>query len=157
MIRLASVIATFEADFLAQYRDRLRPEHARALAAMKHCRTPASPKMQVKCTGWSTTCSCSLAGRRRRPSPRTTDRCKAHPAPLRCCTRTRGDSMITRMSISSCRRQRSTMSKPVQIVASHDLTLFVGRIAKRVTTADRKGKETTGQEPCRPRRKRASR
>ena len=50
MIRLATVIDTFEADFLAQYRDRLRPEHYRALAAMKHCRTQARPKMQVKCT-----------------------------------------------------------------------------------------------------------
>lgn len=49
MIRLAAVIATFEADFLAQYRDRLRPEHYQALAAMKHCRTQASLKMQVKC------------------------------------------------------------------------------------------------------------
>jgi hypothetical protein len=29
MIRLASVIDTFEADFLARYRDRLRPEHLR--------------------------------------------------------------------------------------------------------------------------------
>ena len=27
MIRLASVIESFEADFLAHYRDRLRPEH----------------------------------------------------------------------------------------------------------------------------------
>ena len=34
-----------------QYRDRLRPEHTRALAAMKQCRTQASPKMQVQCTG----------------------------------------------------------------------------------------------------------
>lgn len=50
MIRLAALINTFEAEFLAQYRDRLRPEHTRALAAMKHCRTQASPKMQVKCT-----------------------------------------------------------------------------------------------------------
>ena len=50
MIRLATVIESFESDFLAQYRDRLRPEHTRALAAMKHCRTQASPKMQVKCT-----------------------------------------------------------------------------------------------------------
>ncbi len=41
MIRLASVIETFGTDFLTQYRDRLRPEHTRALAAMKHCRTPA--------------------------------------------------------------------------------------------------------------------
>lgn len=50
MIRLASVIESFEADFLAHYRDRLRPEHYRALAAMKHCRTQASPKMQVECS-----------------------------------------------------------------------------------------------------------
>ena len=50
MIRLASVIETFEADFLAQYRDRLTPDHYRALAAMKQCRTQASPKMLVHCT-----------------------------------------------------------------------------------------------------------
>lgn len=50
MIRLATVIDTFEADFLARYRDRLRPEHTRALAAMKHCRTQASPTMQVQCS-----------------------------------------------------------------------------------------------------------
>ena len=50
MIRLAAVINTFEADLLATCRDRLWPEHYRALAAMKHCRTEASPKMQVKCT-----------------------------------------------------------------------------------------------------------
>lgn len=39
MIRLAHVIETFEAEFLAQYRDRLTPEHARALTAIKQCRT----------------------------------------------------------------------------------------------------------------------
>ncbi len=50
MIRLAQVIDTFEADFLAQYRDRLTSDHHRALAAMKQCRTEASPKMQVQCT-----------------------------------------------------------------------------------------------------------
>ena len=50
MIRLAQVIDTFEAEFLAQYRDRLTSEHMRALAAMKQCRTQASPKMQVQCT-----------------------------------------------------------------------------------------------------------
>lgn len=50
MIRLAAVIETFETDFLAQYRDQLTPDHDRALAAMKHCRTQASPMMQVKCT-----------------------------------------------------------------------------------------------------------
>ena len=51
MIRLAKVIATFEADCLAQYRGRLTSAHYRALAAMKQCRTEASRKMQVKCTG----------------------------------------------------------------------------------------------------------
>jgi hypothetical protein len=50
MTRLATVIETFEADFLKQYRDRFRPEHMRALAAIKHCRTQASPKMQVQCS-----------------------------------------------------------------------------------------------------------
>ena len=50
MIRLASVIDTFEADFRAQYRDRLSAEQFQALAAMKNCRTHASPKMQVQCT-----------------------------------------------------------------------------------------------------------
>jgi hypothetical protein len=50
MIRLATVIDTFEADFLRHYRDRLRPEHYRALAAIKHCRTQASPMMQVQCS-----------------------------------------------------------------------------------------------------------
>ncbi|CAB1369149.1 IS91 family transposase [Denitratisoma oestradiolicum] len=51
MIRLATVIDTFEADFLAQYRNRLTSDHHRALAAMKQCRTQASPMMQVRCTG----------------------------------------------------------------------------------------------------------
>ena len=50
MIRLAPIIDTFEADFRAKYRDRLRPEHTRALAAMRQCRTAASRKMQVQCT-----------------------------------------------------------------------------------------------------------
>jgi hypothetical protein len=50
VIRLASVIDTFESAFLAQYRERLRPEHTRALAAMKHCRTQASAKMQLACS-----------------------------------------------------------------------------------------------------------
>ena len=51
MIRLAKVIETFGADFLAQYRDRLTSAHYRALAAIKQCRTQASPMMQVQCTG----------------------------------------------------------------------------------------------------------
>ena len=49
MVRLSSVIDIFEADFLAQYRGQLRPEHCGALAAMKHCRTQSS-LMQVSCT-----------------------------------------------------------------------------------------------------------
>jgi len=51
MIRLATIIDTFEADFLTQYRGQFRSEHYRALAAMKQCRTQASPMMRVKCTG----------------------------------------------------------------------------------------------------------
>ena len=50
MIRLASVIGTFGTDFLTQYRDRLRPEHMRALSAMQRCRTQASLKMRVECS-----------------------------------------------------------------------------------------------------------
>jgi len=50
MTRLAHVIDAFDADFRAQYRDRLTADHLRALAAMKHCRTQASPRMQVACT-----------------------------------------------------------------------------------------------------------
>ena len=50
MIRLASVIGTFEAAFVAQYRSRLRPEHIRALTAMKRCRTQSSLKMRVECS-----------------------------------------------------------------------------------------------------------
>lgn len=49
MIRLARVIETFEADFLAQYRDRLSAEHLRALAAIRQCRTHASPKIELQC------------------------------------------------------------------------------------------------------------
>jgi len=51
MIRLGAVIDRFEADFLAQYRDRLTSDHYRALAAMKQCRTQASPMMLVQCMG----------------------------------------------------------------------------------------------------------
>lgn len=51
MIRLATVIDTFEADFLTRYRHKLNSDHLRALSAMKRCRTQASLKMQVKCQG----------------------------------------------------------------------------------------------------------
>ena len=50
MIRLASVIADFEADFLAKFRHRLSFEQRRALAAIKHCRSQTSPMMQIQCT-----------------------------------------------------------------------------------------------------------
>ncbi|KFB68751.1 transposase zinc-binding domain-containing protein [Candidatus Accumulibacter vicinus] len=50
MIRLAAIIQTFEADFLAQYGDRLTPAHGQALAAMRNCRTQSSVQMQVQCT-----------------------------------------------------------------------------------------------------------
>ena len=51
MIRLASVIDTFEKDFRAQYSDRLSGGHLQALAAIKRCRTQSSQKMQVQCSG----------------------------------------------------------------------------------------------------------
>lgn len=51
MIRLAHVIETFEADFLAQFRPRLTFDQLRALAALRHCRSPASPMMQIQCEG----------------------------------------------------------------------------------------------------------
>jgi hypothetical protein len=49
MIRLGSVIAEFEADFLAQFRHRLSFDQLQALSAMRDCRSPASPMMQVQC------------------------------------------------------------------------------------------------------------
>lgn len=50
MIPLSSIIATFEAEFLAQYGNELLPDQRQALAAMKHCRTAMSPRMQAQCT-----------------------------------------------------------------------------------------------------------
>lgn len=49
MIRLSSIIETFEAEFLAQYDNVLLPRHRQALAAMKQCRTMLSPRMQAQC------------------------------------------------------------------------------------------------------------
>ena len=40
----------FESAYLPQYPSRLRPEHTQALAAIKHCRSQASAKMQLACT-----------------------------------------------------------------------------------------------------------
>jgi hypothetical protein len=50
VIRLAQVIAAFEADFVAQYRERLTGAQLKALAAIRHCRSQASRRMQVQCT-----------------------------------------------------------------------------------------------------------
>lgn len=49
MIRLAQVIETFEADFLAGYGERLNSDHRRALSAIRQCRTQVAPRMQVQC------------------------------------------------------------------------------------------------------------
>jgi len=48
MIRLAAIIAEFGADFLAQFRQRLSVDPVRALSAIEHCRSPASPMMPVQ-------------------------------------------------------------------------------------------------------------
>ena len=50
MTRLALVIDTFAADFLAHYQSRLRPEHYQALRAMRRCRTSASPMLKQQCS-----------------------------------------------------------------------------------------------------------
>jgi len=50
MILLSSIIKEFEADFLEQYQGKLLPSHFKALGAMKHCRTSASPRMLACCT-----------------------------------------------------------------------------------------------------------
>ena len=51
MIRLGSVIAEFATDFLAQFRHRLSFDQLRALAALRDCRSAASPMMQLCCEG----------------------------------------------------------------------------------------------------------
>lgn len=50
MILLSSIVQLFEAELLVQYRNSLLPSHLRALAAMKNCRTSASPSMLAQCT-----------------------------------------------------------------------------------------------------------
>jgi hypothetical protein len=49
MIRLSTLIERFEAPLLAQYGDRLLPEHHQALAALKTCRTALSPRLEAHC------------------------------------------------------------------------------------------------------------
>ena len=50
MIRLSSIIKTFETRFLAKYGKTLLPSHRKALGAMKNCRSKQSPKMLAACT-----------------------------------------------------------------------------------------------------------
>ena len=49
MIRLSTIIETFEAQYLAEYADAILPSQRKALAAMKICRTAASPLMRARC------------------------------------------------------------------------------------------------------------
>lgn len=49
MIRLSSLIETFEADYLATYGDAVLPSQHKALSALKTCRTSAAPVMQARC------------------------------------------------------------------------------------------------------------
>ncbi|MDP2761140.1 MAG: IS91 family transposase [Sideroxyarcus sp.] len=51
MIRLSSIIDTFEAEFLQQYGGKLLASQQRALFAIKNCRSAMSPKMQAVCGG----------------------------------------------------------------------------------------------------------
>jgi hypothetical protein len=48
-MRLSALIEQFEAPLLAQYADKLLPEHRQALSAMKTCRSALSPRMQAQC------------------------------------------------------------------------------------------------------------
>lgn len=49
MIRLSSIIKRFEAEFLAQYQDRILPSHTKALSALSACRSRQGPRMLVGC------------------------------------------------------------------------------------------------------------
>ena len=49
MIKLSSIIKTFESDLLVQYQSKLLPSHKNALWAMKSCRTSQSLKMLTSC------------------------------------------------------------------------------------------------------------
>ncbi len=50
MIPLSSIIETFEAGFLAQYRGSILPSHRKALIAMKGCRSSSSPRILLQCS-----------------------------------------------------------------------------------------------------------
>ena len=49
MIRLSSIIKTFESTFLAKYQHQVLPSHKKALSRMASCRTAESPKMLAGC------------------------------------------------------------------------------------------------------------
>lgn len=49
MMRLSSIIQTFEAEFLAHYQNSLLSSQRKALAAMKQCRTSQSPVLRAQC------------------------------------------------------------------------------------------------------------
>ncbi len=49
MIRLSSIIKTFEAAFYAKYQQQVLPSHKKALSRMAICRTSESPKMLAGC------------------------------------------------------------------------------------------------------------
>ena len=49
MIRLATIIDQFEADFIQHYQKQLLPSHLKALSAIKQCRSQHSPKMKMAC------------------------------------------------------------------------------------------------------------
>ncbi len=50
MMLLSSIIKTFESEFLDQYQGQVLPSHRKALAAMKVCRTPQSPRLRLDCS-----------------------------------------------------------------------------------------------------------
>ncbi len=49
MITLSSIIETFTADFISNYRGSILPSQFKALAAMKDCRTTQSRVMLAQC------------------------------------------------------------------------------------------------------------
>jgi hypothetical protein len=50
MIRLSTIIETFEGQYLAEYAETILPGQRKALAAMKTCRTSASLLMRARCS-----------------------------------------------------------------------------------------------------------
>jgi len=47
---LISIVELFHDSFIAQYADRLLPDHRAALRAIRRCRTPDSGELHVRCT-----------------------------------------------------------------------------------------------------------